>query len=438
MQKNHLNVYLNRVLEKTLYFLLRQVSHIKEGGFLVVVRKLRFLLSIIISILLTFPAIPIVIIMRTLRPFVAIRLGPLDLTRIGALCHAEWYLCERYANTNCNRYLDIFYYAKTCMPIANYPWLKMWKRLIFISIFFGRFIRSVDKLNRCLPGHASHIVPKFKVPIKNERLKAILACKKPFLTFTPEEEIRGKESLREIGIPEGVPYICFHARDSAYLDAVDNARDWSYHDYRDSNINNYLYAVEQLACRGYYGIRMGAIVKENLNTNNPRIIDYASNGKRTDFMDIYLGAKCRFFICADTGLTQVPESFRLPIVYANLTHLAQLSTYSYNCLSIGKKFYLSGENRFLTFREIINSELGYIYDAKLLTQYGVELIENTPEEIAAVAIEMDERLKGTWKTTQEDEELQRRFWEIYGSDKLKSPDFRIGTEFLRQNRELLK
>ena len=431
-------MYFNRVLEKTLYFLLHQVKDIKEGGFPIVMRKLRTFLLIIISILFTLLAIPIVIIMRTLRPFVVIRLGPLDLTRIGAFGQAEWCLCDHYANTNCNRYLDIFYCVKTCMPIANTQWLKMWKRLIFISTFFGRFTRSVDNLNRCLPGYASHIIPKYEIPPKNESLKAIHARKEPFLSFTPEEEIRGNELLLRIGIPEGVPYICFHTRDSAYLNVLDNARDWSYHDYRDSNINNCIHAVEQLVCRGYYGIRMGAIVKESLTVNNPRIIDYASSGKRTDFMDIYLGAKCRFFICGDAGLTLVPELFRLPIVYANLTHWGQLSTWSHNGLSIGKKFYLSGENRFLTFREIINSELGYIYDGKLLKQKGVELIENTPEEIAAVTIEMDERLKGTWKTTQEDEELQRHFWEIYGSDKLKSPDYRIGTDFLRQNRELLK
>jgi len=414
---------------------LRQVRDIKEEGFSIVMRKLRVFLSIIIMTLL---AVPIVIIMRTLRPFVVIRLGPLDLARIGAFGHAEWCLYDHYANTNCNRYLDIFYHVKTCMPIANSQWLKMWKRLIFVSIFFGRLTRSVDNLNRSLPGYASHIISKNEIPPKNESLKAVLACKKPFLTFTPEEEIRGNELLREIGIPEGVPYICFHARDSAYLNVLHNARDWSYHDYRDSNINNYIHAVEQLVCRGYYGVRMGAIVKENLTVNNPRIIDYASNGKRTDFMDIYLGARCRFFIGTDSGLNLVPELFRLPVVYANWTHWGQLSTWCHNGLSIGKKFYLSGENRFLTFREIINSELGYIYDGKLLKLKGVELIENTPEEIAAVAIEMDERLKGTWKTTQEDEELQRHFWEIFGSDKLKSPDYRIGTEFLRQNRELLK
>mgnify|MGYP000362553200 CR=1 FL=1 len=67
----------------------------------------------------------------------------------------------------------------------------------------------------------------------------------------------------------------------------------------------------------------------------------------------------------------------------------------------------------------------------------LELIENTPEEIRTVSIEMDERLKGTWETKEEDEELQERFWLLFGQDKIKSPELRIGTDFLRQNKELI-
>ena len=68
---------------------------------------------------------------------------------------------------------------------------------------------------------------------------------------------------------------------------------------------------------------------------------------------------------------------------------------------------------------------------------------NTLDKIAMAlqtlqpAIEMDERLNGTWETTGEDKELQQRFWALFGSDKLKSPDLRIGTEYLRQNQYLL-
>ena len=75
---------------------------------------------------------------------------------------------------------------------------------------------------------------------------------------------------------------------------------------------------------------------------------------------------------------------------------------------------------------------------ELFASLNLELIENTPDEIQAVTIEMDERLNGTWRTTEEDEELQQRFWALFGPDKLKSPDLRIGAQYLRDNQELLK
>lgn len=54
---------------------------------------------------------------------------------------------------------------------------------------------------------------------------------------------------------------------------------------------------------------------------------------------------------------------------------------------------------------------------------------------------MDECLKETWVSTEEDEVLQRRFWSIFksntSSDLNKVYRSRIRTEFLRQNKELL-
>ncbi|GEM_PF-4523831 len=38
----------------------------------------------------------------------------------------------------------------------------------------------------------------------------------------------------------------------------------------------------------------------------------------------------------------------------------------------------------------------------------------------------------------EDEKLQQDFWAFFGPCQLKSLDMRIGAEFLRQNKELLK
>ena len=91
----------------------------------------------------------------------------------------------------------------------------------------------------------------------------------------------------------------------------------------------------------------------------------------------------------------------------------------------------------MSFSEIMNLEFGGNDTQEIFTGLNLELIENTPEEILAVTIEMDERLKGTWDSTNEDDILQKQFWVLFGPNKIRSPDLRIGTEFLRQNKKLL-
>ena len=73
------------------------------------------------------------------------------------------------------------------------------------------------------------------------------------------------------------------------------------------------------------------------------------------------------------------------------------------------------------------------------------MIDNTPEEITDVVMEMDARLNGTWKADKEEEDLQNKFWSLfkhklslYEHGFIKSPTFRIGSDFLKKNQSLLK
>ena len=158
---------------------------------------------------------------------------------------------------------------------------------------------------------------------------------------------------------------------------------------------------------------------------------------RTDFNDIYIGSHCRFFLCSDGGMAAIPECFRRPVIYTNWTRINGLITASTLAtgLVIFKKFYLEQEDRYMTFSEVLNLDSGGgdPRDASVKLQ----LIENTPEEILSVTIEMFERLSGTWTTSEEDEKLQQRFWALFGHKKVRSPDLRIGAEYLRENKALL-
>ena len=184
---------------------------------------------------------------------------------------------------------------------------------------------------------------------------------------------------------------------------------------------------------------MGSAVAEKLpDLNNSRIIDYASY-YRTDFGDIYLSAKCKFFLGNGAGLLCVPYIFHVPVAMANNIPMNLSPSPRKGDLFIPKKIWSIKEKRFLTFREIVESGIGdYIYSEQY-AKAGVKPVENTANEILDLAIEMNERLDGTFKTTEEDEELQKKFHSLFKlHHQCYGTPVRIGTKFLRENKELLE
>jgi putative glycosyltransferase (TIGR04372 family) len=108
-------------------------------------------------------------------------------------------------------------------------------------------------------------------------------------------------------------------------------------------------------------------------------------------------------------------------------------------LSLLQKVYLEREDRFATFKEMLLMP-GYS-EEKHQERLGVRLVKNTVDEIKAVCDEMNARIDGTWVTTEEDEELQRRYQELivkYTSKPHWNGGGRIGAQFLRENQDLLR
>ena len=263
------------------------------------------------------------------------------------------------------------------------------------------------------------------------------------LSFTVFEQEEGKELLNKMGIDDNSWFICFHCRDAVYLSNQWNklhnsSADWSYHDYLNSDIKNHMEAAKYIASLGGFAVRMGYGVAEKLpDLNNPRIIDYASY-YRTDFGDIYLPAKCKFFLGGQTGLFLTPTIFHVPVALANHIPL-ELTPFRKGDLYIPKRIWSMEKKRFLTFGEILESGVGHFYKAAWYQQAGLEVVENTAEEILDLAKEMNERLDGRFQYTEEDEELQSRFHSLFQPHHIcYGTAARIGAKFLRQNKELLK
>lgn len=370
-------------------------------------------------------------ILNMLRRWVKIRVGRLNNNRIGALAvNTELYLRRRSWEKNDKRDLHIFL---TGYP-TNRQLLTMIKRRLMV-IESPPLVRLYDTVQARTKTSDLWI----KLASNSNEYDEFNNIR-PQLVFTEEEEEKGEQLLIDMGIKPGTPFVCFHSRDKAYLDKLHSYRsrdEWSYHDYRNCDVDNYLPAAQYIASLGLYAIRMGYVVEKILGTIDARVIDYAVN-YRSDFGDIYLSAKCKFFLGSEGGLICIPWVFNVPVAYCNGAPPGAAAAWRKTDVFIPKKLWSCEKKRFLTFREIVAGGMDRFFYTQMYEQAGVQVVENSPNEILAVVKELNERLDGTWMTTDEDEELQQRYRAIFqpGTRVYGFPS-RVGAEFLRQNRELL-
>ena len=258
----------------------------------------------------------------------------------------------------------------------------------------------------------------------------------PTLSFTDAENAKGKELLKQLGVQKW--FVCLHARDAAYLNKQWKGGD-SYHEFRNCSIENYVEAAKYVVKQGGVALRMGAAVEKPLESKvrSKKIIDYAVH-HRSDFGDIYLSAKCKFFLGNTAGLYDVATIFSVPVAIANVIPLNYPPLRSTD-LFIPKKIWSERQKRFLTFREMLNSEIIDFLNPQEYTNAGLTPHENSPEEILDLAIEMNGRLDGTWKSSPEDEALQQKFKSLFGTQsRCYGFPSRIGAKFLRENKDLLE
>ena len=370
--------------------------------------------------------LPVLLVLLILRPWLRVRVSGLNSNRIGHFAmNNELYLCEKDAGLLPLRTFDVFFHDT---PICNHQMKRMWDARLRVA----PWAYFVNKAVEYYPGFQQH-----RINTSSRDRYGIYDRCRPHLSFTETELSAGKSALFRMGVGEN-PFVCLLCRDSGYLKKHYPVRDWSYHDYRDVDVETYLPALRSLGDRGYFVLRMGAVVEGPLKTHHPKIIDYASNGFRSEFLDIYLPSQCCFFISNGAGLDAVAKLFHRPVLYVNQIPLGHIHTECANDLFIFKKIWLCNEKRFMKFSEILKSGVGRFLDGRLYQKHGLEVINNTPEEIEAVTLEMVQRLEGSWKATEEEEDIQDRFWALFKPDDMNQVFLsRVGAAFLQENVDLL-
>lgn len=206
-------------------------------------------------------------------------------------------------------------------------------------------------------------------------------AEKPELYFSKKNEELCRRQLRKIGIQEGQWYVCLHIRTGAFHKAKD--------EYRNANIENYLEAIDYIRSKGGVVIRLGDAVKLGAEDH---YIDYPNTPMKSELMDLFLIKNCRFYLGTNSGVVDTAFLFGVPVIIVNMTDLLFGRPYKKNDIFIYKRFFSKRQNKILSFLEVfkeplyVNSALEGEFLNEFLENY--QLIENTPEDIKDVVVEM--------------------------------------------------
>jgi len=337
--------------------------------------------------------LPILWLMEFWRP---IRIGELMEDRIGHLASNT----ELYARLARRRGQPTSRTIFVAWNPANRPLLEIWKR--YIPIVESRL--------------ACHFIVGCRPLIKRtrffEQLPDIPVIEDdaylndpPIIRFSEQEEERGRAGLKAMGVQPDDWFVCFHARDPSYLADRKGFGAAQYRSsYLDCSIDNYVLAMQWIVEQGGVAIRVGSAVEKILPDLGPRIIDYATN-HHDPFMDVYLGARCRFFIGNNSGLFSISRIFNVPWALANLCPMPWVGKAGWRNMDIPKLLRRKSDGHIMTFPEIAEAEMLECYkdeperlralfkpDPSEALKY--EWIENSPEDVLAMCMDMYDMAEG--------------------------------------------
>ncbi len=419
-------------------FMGRQLATWRLGGWAEVnaklrIRKVRFFYNCSVWINAIW-AVPVVLLLRSVRPIVMIRFGSFDATRIGHFVLDSVRHFVEYRRQPPNT-IDLFWFGPTCNT--------QWKLMVRRSLPIVQATRWLDLWNRRLPGGEEHSLPCNNGGVASIG-KILETVGVGALTFLPSENDEALAWLRGKGWSDGEPFVCLLVRDPAFLtlDALQNKlngtnthQKWSYHNYRDSNIEDYVPSMEWLANQGVWVIRMGKIMERPIPSRHPRIIDYAFDNTKSDFLDVWLFANCSGCISTATGIDFVSCVYGVPNLFVNFAPLGGLWAF-HEMVAVPKHLYWSETGARLTLDETLHHNYGSSFR---YAEAGIRFADLDSDELMNAVQEFWKRVIGLWIESPEDQLLQSRFWTAFqawdGFDLNHDtihPQARVGAGWLRK------
>ena len=377
---------------------------------------------------------PSVYFLLFLKKVCNIRFGLLDLSRIGhATSFSMNYLIEKKVENS--SHIDILFCSHNVSN--NFIKKKLTKKIFFIDFFF--FYKIISYFYKYILKRDFDDI-KFNI---NSLSQNHLTDK--LINFDKEEENLVKNELSKLNINPQEKWICIHNRDDAYLNLTFPKRDWSYHNYRNFPINDLSKVCKRMIENGYTVIRVGNIVKEPIDFKHSKLIDYHLLKNKSELLESYFLTNAHLYFGSDSGIFNLAMVNKIPFCFVNFPSITNMvKYYNWNSVPFIFKLRKNKENKIMSLSKVFESQLDNIFILDDFKKKGIQLVNNSPDDIADLFSEINQSDKSKEEHIQntEDKYLEKKFWEIFEScskiDNFPKIKPKIGKKFLKNHSYILQ
>jgi putative glycosyltransferase (TIGR04372 family) len=197
-------------------------------------------------------------------------------------------------------------------------------------------------------------------------------------------------------------------RDNEYLSGQLPDKDFSYHDYRNSDIQSYNIMVEYLLAENYSIIRMGRNTAIRQDIKNDFYRDYSQSTIGSDLLDIYLAENCYACITTGLGFDALTTINLKPTLYMNYLPHGHSHCFQRTDYTVFKKIRDISTNVIVNdFDELYCRKVFTVLEKDHYTANGFEVVDLTENEILNCAkiflqrLEMDQSKTEVFKSSYE-------------------------------------
>ena len=291
----------------------------------------------------------------------------------------EFYKANKRKNRKNSKTIFVFPFPKN--KIAN-KYLR-YKLIDYVNLnFYKAFIKNDKYLNNSISKLIIYLLPKIFKSCKNiyfARSDRGSRLSKNILNY----KIQDNSIFKELGIKKG-NYVCIYARDHKYLNSLDTKRNWDYHRFRNSNIDNLRLLSEWIIENQKLNIvRIGSCPEKRISwckEDDLKIIDYPFSGLRSEKNDIDLISNCNLYLNNGGGPEGVAIAARREMIKINQVPLGDEHGYIFG-LWLPKIHINNKSKQYLSLLEICELNIEFAFYANDFEKLEISLKENTPLEI---------------------------------------------------------